>query len=139
MKKIDYYIVDTNLLISSVLRENSTPDIGLQKIESLNGVLVFSSITFEELENVMRRPKFDKYVSLERREKALSFIAQLGLFVIPQKHFTHCRDLKDNKFLDAAVAGKVTALITGDRDLLDLEDIEGIPIITMAIFLEDAN
>jgi putative PIN family toxin of toxin-antitoxin system len=86
MKKTDYYyIVDTNLLISSVLRENSTPHKGLQKIESLNGVLVFSSVTFEELEKVMRRPKFDKYVSLERRENALSFIAQLGLFVIPQK------------------------------------------------------
>jgi predicted nucleic acid-binding protein len=45
--------------------------------------------------------------------------------------------LEDNKFLDAAVAGKVRALISGDRDLLDLKDIEGIPIITMANFLEN--
>jgi len=31
-----------------------------------------------------------------------------------------CRDPKDNKFLELAISGKATHIITGDKDLLEL-------------------
>jgi predicted nucleic acid-binding protein len=46
-----------------------------------------------------------------------------------------CRDPDDDKFLEVAVNGKADALITGDTDLLVLDPLEGIPIITPAACL----
>ncbi|WP_459868116.1 putative toxin-antitoxin system toxin component, PIN family [Endothiovibrio diazotrophicus] len=48
---------------------------------------------------------------------------------------TECRDPKDNKFLELAVAGGASALITGDQDLLALHPFRGIPILAPADFL----
>jgi putative PIN family toxin of toxin-antitoxin system len=45
-----------------------------------------------------------------------------------------CRDVKDNFLLNLAVDGKADYLITGDKDLLILEQIENTKIITMNEF-----
>ena len=50
-------------------------------------------------------------------------------------HLHACRDPKDDKFLDVALAGGAHALITGDLDLLALHPFHGIPIVTPAEFL----
>lgn len=46
------------------------------------------------------------------------------------------RDAHDDKFLALAVTGQVDAIISGDRDLLDLVAHEGIPIVTPATMLQ---
>ena len=45
------------------------------------------------------------------------------------------RDADDDKFLALAVTGQADAIISGDRDLLDLVSHEGISIFTPAQFL----
>ena len=134
-----YVVIDTNLLVSSALIEGGSSFIGIEFILSSGYELVFSSETFSEFQGVIFRPKFDRYVNREDREEFAERYAKEGHFVIPERHFTHCRDKKDNKFLDVAVAGNVAALISGDKDLLDLKEIEGIPIVTMAGFLAGAH
>jgi uncharacterized protein len=47
-----------------------------------------------------------------------------------------CRDPKDNKFLDLAVSGRATHIITGDLDLLVLNPFRGIYILSPREFLE---
>lgn len=47
-----------------------------------------------------------------------------------------CRDPDDNKFLDCALTGKADYLVSGDKDLLSLNKIETIKIITPAKFLK---
>ena len=136
MKKINRYVIDTNILVSAVLIEGNPPDTGIRNIEDAGGRLVFSIETFEEFESVLMRPKFDRYVFSEKRREVLSLFASRGDFVLPDAIFTHCRDIKDNKFLDVAVAGGVDYLITGDKDLLVLKEIEGIPIMRMSDFLQ---
>ena len=46
-----------------------------------------------------------------------------------------CRDPKDDKFLDAAYAGKVDCIISGDADLTTLGAFENVPILTAARYL----
>jgi predicted nucleic acid-binding protein len=46
------------------------------------------------------------------------------------------RDADDDKFLALAVTGQADAIISGDRDLLDLLFHEGIPILTPAQLLQ---
>lgn len=45
------------------------------------------------------------------------------------------RDAKDDKFLATAVAGRAASIVSENRDLLDIEEYEGIPIIAAAAFL----
>lgn len=45
------------------------------------------------------------------------------------------RDAKDDKFLATAVAGRANYVVSEDRDLLNIGEYEGIPIITAAAFL----
>ena len=47
-----------------------------------------------------------------------------------------CRDPKDNKFLELAVAGNADCIVTGDKDLLVLNSFRNIQIITPKEFLE---
>ena len=47
-----------------------------------------------------------------------------------------CRDPKDNMFLECAIAAKAYYLVSGDSDLLVLEKIKEIPIITVNQFFD---
>jgi predicted nucleic acid-binding protein len=45
------------------------------------------------------------------------------------------RDPNDDKFLDAAVNGRANVIVTGDKDLLDLNPFRGTAIVTPADYL----
>jgi putative PIN family toxin of toxin-antitoxin system len=45
------------------------------------------------------------------------------------------RDPDDNRVLEAAIAGHADYIVTRDGDLLDLQEFEGIPIVSPARFL----
>jgi len=49
---------------------------------------------------------------------------------------TACRDPKDDMFLAVAKEANATLIVSGDKDLLDLNPFEGIPIITARAFVE---
>ena len=134
--KAERCVIDTNLLVSATLIESSRLFFGLKSFFLSEGNLIFTDNTFDELRNTLRREKFNKYTPLRKREQSLIDYNNQSIFVYPKRFFDICRDPTDNKFLDAAVAGKADCLITGDKDLLVLVDIEGIPIIKMADFLD---
>jgi len=46
-----------------------------------------------------------------------------------------CRDPRDDKFLDAAITARATYLVSGDRDLLDLGEVQGVKIVSPQQFL----
>lgn len=87
---------------SSVLSPNYTAHQAYQKAID-TWILLASTQTLAEYENVMLRSKFDRYVSLARRQ---TFLAELrgGVEQIQIIEFiTDCRDAKDNIYLDVAV------------------------------------
>ncbi|MFL5342185.1 MAG: putative toxin-antitoxin system toxin component, PIN family [Gemmataceae bacterium] len=95
-----------------------------------------SEATVAELDEVLRRPKFDKYVS----EKRLEFLAALVREAEPvafTEVITACRDAKDDKFLELAVSGRASHVLSGDGDLLALHPFRGIAIVTPQAFLAD--
>ncbi len=59
--------------------------------------------------------------------------AQSG--VIDLRKMTACRDPKDDKFLEAALATETDCVVSGDADLLDMTPFEEIPILRPAAFL----
>lgn len=92
--------------------------------------------TLLELNEVITRSKFDKYVSEEKRKEFLAALVKKAEFLEVTEEITDCRDAKDNKFLALAVGGNADCLISGDCDLLVLHPFRGILILQPGDFLQ---
>ncbi|AFW94871.1 putative toxin-antitoxin system toxin component, PIN family [Dolichospermum lemmermannii] len=129
------FVIDTNILVSAVLIKSSVPDVALKKAKNL-GTMLFSEATFQELQEILNRSKFDKYISLSIRTQFLAKLKLESEGVEIVKIIKECRDPKDDKFLEVAINGHATHIITGDKDLLELHPFRGVDIITATQFLE---
>ncbi|HEX5154027.1 MAG TPA: putative toxin-antitoxin system toxin component, PIN family [Parafilimonas sp.] len=128
-------VFDTNSLVSASLIGGTTTAQALNKAIIL-GKLIFSDATMDELVEVLFRKKFDKYFL--NNEERLGFIQRISsntIFFSPTEVITDCRDPKDNKFLELAVTANASCIITGDKDLLELNPFRGILILNAADFL----
>lgn len=86
--------------------------------------------------DVLLRPKFDKYLSVEDRLEFLYRIETRYKKVKTTSSFTDCRDPKDNIFLNLSVDANADCLITGDKDLLILDPFHKILILSAGDFLK---
>lgn len=129
-------VVDTNVLISGVLRPKGPPQAVVDILVAGVVVPLFSDTTFEELRTRILRRKFDRYVGRTGREHYVERLADVAEWVAISGARMGCRDPDDDKFLETALAGGADCLITGDRDLLEMSPFTGIPILAPAAFLE---
>jgi putative PIN family toxin of toxin-antitoxin system len=127
-------VIDTHVLISGLFSTTSTPALAVEKAIT-KGQLVATTETLRELIEKLLQAKFDRYVSRERREALLQRVASIVEIVEVLQAVRASRDSKDDKFLEAAVNGRANVLVTGDRDLLDLNPFRGIAIVTPADYL----
>ncbi|GAB2607785.1 putative toxin-antitoxin system toxin component, PIN family [Spirosoma areae] len=128
-------VFDTNGLVSAALLAQSVSRQAFEKAYQ-HCRLLTSAACLEELTDVLHRPKFAKYIT---PFEASLFINRytLAAHIIPiTLRITDCRDAKDNKFLEVAICGEASYLISGDADLRDLNPYKGIPIRTPNEFLE---
>jgi len=73
----------------------------------------------------------------DRRQEVLQFLTAAALWVEPAETVADCRDAKDNRYLDLALAGGAGIIVSGDADLLVLDPWRGVGVLTAAQFLED--
>jgi len=132
-------VVDTSTLVSAALRPGSTPHQAL--LETLATCdLCASAETLTELEQVLNREKFGRYLDKTSRQGFVALIrhhAHLFNVQAADLDAVHppCRDTGDNKFLALAAVASAGFLISSDDDLLVLHPWRGIPIVTPAGFL----
>ncbi len=127
-------VVDTNTIVSGILLPRSIPG-RLLGLLAERSTLIFSPATRDELLAVIARGKFDRYVPAEARERAVTVLVRDGEILTPRRLFHICRDPRDDKFPDAAFAGRVDCIISGDDDLIVLGRVAGIPILKAARYL----
>ena len=128
------FVCDVNVIISAVLLPGSKPDLALRKAQDLGELLVSESIWLE-LEQVLARPKFNRYTTPEERNDFLVGLSETVQFIDVTEQINECRDPKDNKYLELAVSGCSECIVTGDDDLLVLNPWRGIEILTVQEFL----
>jgi putative PIN family toxin of toxin-antitoxin system len=131
-------VIDTNVAISAALLPHSTPRQALDLTLKVGRMLISQS-TLVELDEVLRRPKFEKYLSEDHRQEFLAALVREAEIVEINETITDCRDPKDNKFLELGVCGQASHLMTGDADLLVLHPFRSIAILTPQAFLESAG
>ncbi|MGF1541986.1 MAG: putative toxin-antitoxin system toxin component, PIN family [Pleurocapsa sp.] len=98
------YVFDTNVIISALLFENSKPAQAFQYALA-NGEVLLSLDLLEELNEVLGRKKFNKYVTNEEREEFLETLIERAVLIEILENVQECRDPKDDKVLELAING----------------------------------
>jgi putative PIN family toxin of toxin-antitoxin system len=127
-------VVDTNALISRLLLPRSVPGNAVRKATNTGQVLI-SEATLAEVADVLARPKFAPYVTVQDRQQFIRLLGRVAEMVPITHSIRACRDPKDDKFLELAVNGGANVMVTGDKDLLALNPFRKIAIITPAQYL----
>ena len=127
-------VFDTSVIVSAVLLPHSVPRQAFDRAQDEGKVLI-SEATVDELNEVLRRSRFERYVKEVQRLEFLAALIGKAEWVQVTEVVLECRDPKDNKFLELAVSGGATHLISGDNDLLVLHPFRGTQIVTPQMFL----
>jgi uncharacterized protein len=128
-------VFDTNVVVSTLLFNQSTPAQAFFAALHAGEILV-SADAIAEINDVLSRKRFTRYVSEEERARFLQSLLHEARLVEIRVKVRACRDPKDDKFLELAVNGEADCIVSGDEDLLTLDPFRGIPILTSDKFLE---
>ena len=135
MKNRPRFVFDTNVLISAALIGDSKPADAFRKARE-TGEILTSIPSVAELNEVLGREKFERYIAREDRERFVAAIIRAAMLVEVTEQITACRDPKDDKFLELAVSGQATCIVSSDDDLLALDPFRGIRILSVDQFLK---
>lgn len=131
-------VLDTNIFLSGWLW-GGTPDLVLKLGENRLIEICASDVLLNELQATLNRNKFrSKLQTLGITVKDLmSGIRELvEIYSISPLNFPELRDAKDNMILATAIAAGAKAIVTGDLDLLILQEYQGVAIVTARDFLD---
>ena len=135
MSFVSRIVIDTGTLISAALRVGSIPSLAYEK--ALRGYeICVSKDTFAELERVIRRDKFDKYLALEERTAFVALYRARATMLATSATARDCRDPEDNKFLELALSAPAKIILSSDPDLYLMHPYRGIAILKPSDFLE---
>jgi hypothetical protein len=126
-------VLDTSVLASGLLGGSSVPV--LERWRRGEFILIVSPEIYAEYESVLKRPKFGLPSSLV--DELLSFIRERSHWIEPDVELEIVRDPSDDKFVEAALSGEASTIVSSDRDLLDLKEVKGIPIVSPWNFVAD--
>jgi putative PIN family toxin of toxin-antitoxin system len=127
-------VVDTNVLVSAILKDQSLPALAVHIIEQ-RGVLLKSAATERQLLDVLARPYFVPLVTPAAHAWLKKLLAAAEAVAITER-IVACRDPTDDKFLELAINGHADLIVSGDADLLALNPFRDIPIVPPALFVQ---
>jgi len=121
-------LFDTNLWISFMIGK---------RLSTLTDVLCRSDVEvyvseqlLNEIRAVIARPKFDHLISTETRYNFFEMVYNVcHMSNINVEAVTPIRDIKDVYLLSMAESVPVDYIVSGDKDLTDLREHAGIPIL----------
>lgn len=128
------FVLDTNVLVSAALFKGSIARQAFNKT-TVDGRILMSEPVLAEIQDVFSRSRFDKYLSIESRTAFLTNLLRVVEQVRITEEIAVCRDFKDDKFLELALSGCATCILSSDKDLLVLHPFQEIKILSPADFL----
>jgi putative PIN family toxin of toxin-antitoxin system len=128
-------VLDTNVLVSALLFGSKLNRL-VVKWKTGDVVPVFSRATFDEFRRVLAYPRFalsESEIRVLIEDEVLPYFD-----VVETREVIRgaCRDPGDDIFLSCAVAARVDAIVSGDKELLDMGCFREIPIISVRDLLK---
>lgn len=123
-------VLDTNVLVSALLF-GGIPETVLRRGLEGGFVLISSATLLDELEDIIT----GRFAFARNRARLIRDELEAVVDLVePDRLPAVSRDPDDDHVLAAAVAGLADAVVTGDKDLLVLEQHEGVAILTARSF-----
>ena len=128
-------VVDPGVFVSALIAPKGTPAQLLDLLLEQRFELVVSPWLLAELTGVLLRDRFRRYVTIaEVRELVADLAAVATVLRDRPDPVAVTRDPNDDYLVALAVAAQADALISGDRDLTDLQS-PPVPVLTPRMFL----
>lgn len=131
-------VFDASAVVSAALREDSVPERALLRAEELD-LFALSAAVDAEIAEVLDRPRFARAVSATRRTRILDVLRGNAAWYTPTETVADCRDAKDHKYLELALASGAATVVSGDQDLLVLDPWRGVRILRPAEYLAETE
>ena len=132
-------VLDANVYVSAAIHPEGPPGQILEKfLRESPFELVMSPAIIDEVIETLKDPKVRRYIRAKIDAPVwFETIAVLADVVADEHEISGgSRDPDDDKYLAAAIDGRATFVVTGDRDLLDLGEHAGVRIVNSRQFLE---
>lgn len=101
----------------------------------MGATIWLSTAVHAEIAEVFARPKFARMIDAERTRNFLAMIHSSARWTEPDEVVVDCRDAKDDKYLELALAAQADVIVSSDSDLLVMDPWRGIRILTPAQFV----
>lgn len=131
-------VFDASAVVSAALREDSVPERALLHAEAID-LFALSAEVDAEIAKVLGRPRFARAVTAACRARILDILRGGAVWFSPTERVTDCRDAKDDKYLELALAAGAGTIVSGDADLLVLDPWHGVRILKPAAYLAEAE
>ena len=129
-------VLDTNVLISGVIATGVPHKLLIKGFEREYQIVVSVETLTEFRETLLKYPERFQ-MSEHEVQQEVELVRYYSEFVDPQEDIMAVEaDPDDDKFLEAAVAGGVDYLVSGDGHLLDLDSFRGIDIVEPRTFYD---
>ena len=126
--------LDTNVLVSGTLF-GGVPGSIISAAVDRRFTLALSPAILSEYEEVLSRSKFG--LAIDAVEVLVRDMESHASVVYPTKMYqVVADDPDDDAVIDCAVEAKADVIVSGDGHLTELKQIEGIPVVTPAKFIE---
>jgi len=133
-------VLDTNVIVSGVLKEDSVPGQLLKAfLEEDKFLLVTSMEILREIASVLKYPKIQKIHGWSDEKIEAFLLRFLGVSLLTEGEIrveVIKDDLEDNKFLSCALEGEADYIVSGDAHLKRLREYKRVKIITPRSFVE---
>ena len=123
-------LLDTNVLIAGFITKGVCSEL-LEHCLRRHEVVISEFILDEFKEKLVKKFKY----SAQDADSAIRLLRSCVLLVKPiPLSQPVCRDVDDDMVIASAISGNAMCIVTGDKDLLDLKEYQGIPILKPAEF-----
>jgi putative PIN family toxin of toxin-antitoxin system len=131
-------VLDTNLLVSYLLAHRAPIATIIDDFLAQDQFIMISAPELlVELDRVLTYPKLQRHYSDEERRCFVALVFALSEAVdLPETVPRICRDPDDDRRVACAVVGGADVIVSGDEDVLALQRVGDIPILTAAQFLK---
>ncbi|MEK7233321.1 MAG: putative toxin-antitoxin system toxin component, PIN family [Elusimicrobiota bacterium] len=126
-------VLDVNVVVSGIFWSGPPHAILRRWLQGKVTLLVSEPILAEYREVTLRMTGNSGAAIFTKWNRIFTELSEI---VEPRRRAGICRDPDDDKYLEAAVGGGAQALVSGDKDLLVLKNIDGIPILSPRAFLQ---
>lgn len=95
-----------------------------------------SQVVWDELVDVLHRPRLPRFIAPDQRASVLQLLRSVSVWFAPGQRVRECRDAKDDKYLELALAAEASIIVSSDDDLVVMHPWRGIQIMRPAAYLQ---